>query len=286
MTERQAQVELPFDRGCVRFQRGGKAGRHLTGTIELDAANPFGQRQCEIDLQIPGSWPEGTDLAVVRIIAHWYRDIGNLPAKITHRHACHVAARLGEGYKEEDIHQAINAYAASGWHRSNRKWAAIGSWFGTTTLDRWCTKAVADRHDAEEDARRAAQAREAAQHRRQTKAQREAQVQSEAQTAAQAARRRAEEAQAKRQAEADARAAARIADLEASRAAFEQLPEAVQKAAFDRASNLYRKQFPGRATVLPFASTSDPRFQALLYTCADALAPAAPSATIPAGDTP
>jgi hypothetical protein len=120
-------------------------GRRVTGTITLDKPNPAGRLRCTIDFTAPSSWKREHPLSALRVVAHWFRDIGGFAA-VRKAHVCHIVARLAEGMEEAEAHQAVTAYAASEWHQKRRCWVAIQKFFTNHAghVEQWLDKAHSD----------------------------------------------------------------------------------------------------------------------------------------------
>ncbi|HUU83504.1 MAG TPA: hypothetical protein VM243_08375 [Phycisphaerae bacterium] len=126
-------------------------GRAVHGGIILQQPNPFKRRKAKIVFNVPRYWPDAVLPAVLRVLAHWFRDIGGF-ATVRDRHVCHVAARLMEAdYTEDQIHRAVNAYAHCEC-RKHRNWKSISDWFNKADVDRWIDRANDTQQQADHQA--------------------------------------------------------------------------------------------------------------------------------------
>ncbi len=111
-------------------------GRQVSGRADLTAPNPKGRRSCTVQYTAPVSWAGDHHAAALRVVLHWFRDIGGFSI-VAKRHVCHVVQRLAEGTTEREMHAAVAAYAASEWHRAKKSWATIQRFFTRDLLDKW-----------------------------------------------------------------------------------------------------------------------------------------------------
>jgi hypothetical protein len=122
-------------------------GRKISGTVQLERPNPSGRRTCTLLYTAPASWSAGHHQAALAVAIHWFRDIGGF-RQIAKRHLCHIVQRLIEGVSEREMHAAVNAYAASPWHREQHAakktaWTTIQRFFvageknDRGLLDKW-----------------------------------------------------------------------------------------------------------------------------------------------------
>jgi len=229
-------------------------GRRVKGRIEMGkpVPVPVRRRRARVDFTAGTHWPEGVAMACVRLAARWLRDIGGLRL-VNHRTVCHIPPLLKEGsYTEEELHWAVHAYARRPWNLKHHRWKSLARFFMDCDLVEACLlESLQHRRLAEADARKLT-------------AQREAELEQLEARFIETSRRVAAERHVQRQAELEREAKQRADEwadrVHAERQAFERLPEAVRRAAFERASELYRRQYGGDL------DTDDNRFCALLYT--------------------
>lgn len=152
-------------------------GRRVTGTVRIVAGpqnpngcNPFGARECRVDVTSPKSrdWSDARSAAAMRIAGHWHTAIGNLDV-INKALLSHIIQRLKAGRKEAALHIAVREYAASDWHREEKRWMLPGRFFKNDDhVALWIRKSaewknhIARRFAAEDQARQSRARKEAA----------------------------------------------------------------------------------------------------------------------------
>lgn len=116
-----------------------RVGRRVTGTIVLAQPNPSGRVRLTVDIAIPASWPAGTVESVIRVGVAWFGLIGKMH-KLDSAAGKHIHARLRDDITAGWQIAAIQAYAASDWHRERRAWTTLGRFLASERLYEWIEK--------------------------------------------------------------------------------------------------------------------------------------------------
>lgn len=117
-------------------------GARVTGSVIIDKPNPKGRTSCGINMVLRSNWSAQDAASALRVAAHWFAVIGGLAA-IRNAHLCHIVARIRDGYEEKQMHDAIDAYAASNWHRTQKAWTRIERFFDAGFIDQWMDNGLA-----------------------------------------------------------------------------------------------------------------------------------------------